>query len=430
MESSHPNQPESPVAPRDATTPSALYGVVFQSLVVLGGLAAFIYLLIFEGAASSPFVVAAAGLILLWPLREHKAVRALLLAGGFVISIWTLRRLGGVLGPFAFVFLLAYLLNPLVMYAHERFKVKRWITSLVLTLAFVGALVLFALLIVPSLVSQIENLATSVIDLISGLPQWVAEADVLNSMEAAGLIERETLIDQLTTFLPDQIGAIASRIPGAVSTLTRSVGALFALLTTIAIIPVLLFYILKDYTLIREAIVNLFPRFHGSRQYLAHTSKVVGNYLRGQLAISAIGAIIVTIPLVLFGVPFALVIGLLMGLLSMIPNLGAIITYIIGGLLMIAFGSIGDFFLVMGVLVGQSFLEQSVLTPNIMGQSVGLHPVLIIFSLFVFSAFFGLLGLLIAVPATALLVQVYKAYREDFVIDIEAPPKVIVADGD
>ena len=67
------------------------------------------------------------------------------------------------------------------------------------------------------------------------------------------------------------------------------------------------------------------------------------------------------------------------------------------------------------------------LTPNIMSQSVGLHPVLIIFSLFVFSTFFGFLGLLIAVPVTALLVQVYKAYREDFVIDIEAQPNLIVA---
>ena len=406
---------------------NTLYGVVFQSLVMFGGLVAFAFLLFVEGAAVSPLVVAAAGLILLWPLRAHKAVRALLLAGGFVLAIWTLGRLGGVLTPFVIVFLLAYLLNPLVTRAHERWKVKRWITSLVLTLAFIGLLVLFVLLIVPSLVGQIESLATGVIDLVSGLPQWVAEAEILNSLESAGLIEREALTQQLATFLPGQISAIAAGIPSAVASLTRSVGTLFALLTTIALIPVLLFYVLKDYMEIREALVNLFPRFRGTRNYLDQTSKVVGNYLRGQITISALGAIIVTIPLVIFGVPFALVIGLLTGLLNMIPNLGAILTYIIGGLLMLAFGSIGDFFIVMIVLVGQSFLEQSVLTPNIMGQSVGLHPVLIIFSLFVFSAFFGFLGLLIAVPVTALLVQVYKAYREEFVIDIEAQPSLIVA---
>ncbi len=428
MDRSRPEQSEISDEQSAASSQNALYGVVFQSIVGLGGLLAFVSLLIVEGAARSPLVVAAAGLILLWPLRSHKAVRTLLLAGGFVLGIWTLRRLGSVLVPFVIVFLLAYMLNPWVTGAHERFKVKRWISSLLLTLVFVGILVLFVLLIVPSLVGQIESLATSVINLISGLPQWVAETHVLDSLESTGLIERDALMEQLTTFLPGQISSIASSIPSAVASLTRSVGTLLALLTTIALIPVLLFYVLKDYTLIRETIVNLFPRFHGSRAYLSQTSKVVGNYLRGQLAISAIGAVIVTIPLVIFGVPFALVIGLLTGLLNMVPNLGAILTYIIGGLLMLAFGSIGDFFLVMGVLIGQSFLEQSVLTPNIMGQSVGLHPVLIIFSLFVFSAFFGLLGLLIAVPVTALLVQVYKAYREDFVIELEAKPNLAGAE--
>lgn len=427
MDSNPSHQVEPSAAQTGKPVPSGLYSVVFQSLVVLGGLSAFVFLLIVEGAALSPLVVAAAGLILLWPLREHKAVRALLMAGGFVVSIWVLRQLGGVLTPFAIVFLLAYLLNPLVTRAHERFKVKRWITSLVLTLVFIGVLVLFVLLIVPSLVGQIESLATAIIGLVSGLPQWVAEAEILNSLEAAGLIERDALTQQLATFLPGQISAIAAGIPSAVASLTRSVGTLFALLTTVALIPVLLFYILKDYVEIREAIINVFPRFRGTRNYLEHTSKVVGNYLRGQITISALGAIIVTIPLVIFGVPFALVIGLLTGLLNMIPNLGAILTYIIGGLLMLAFGSLGDFFVVMIVLVGQSFLEQSVLTPNIMGQSVGLHPVLIIFSLFVFSAFFGFLGLLIAVPVTALLVQMYKAFREDFVIDIEAQENLTVA---
>lgn len=399
---------------------------VFQSLAALGGLVAVVYLVLQEGATMSPFVVAAAGTILLWPFREHKAIKSLLLAGGFVLGLWVLQKLGGVLVPFVIVFLLAYLLNPSVTWAQERLKVKRWLSSLVLTLVFVGLMVLFILLIVPSLAGQMESLATSLIDLISGLPQWVAEAEILNSLERSGLIEREALTAQLATFLPNQISAIAAGIPSAVASLTRSVGTLFGLITWIALIPVLLFYVLKDYFEIRSALVAFFPRIKGNRTYLTHTSKVVGNYLRGQLTISALGAIIVTIPLLIFNVPFALVIGLLTGLLNMVPNLGAIMTYIIGGLLMLAFGTGFDFVLVMAVLVGQSFLEQSVLTPNIMGQSVGLHPVLIIFSLFVFSAFFGFLGLLIAVPTTALLVGIYKANKDEVVMDFQPPEDLIV----
>ncbi|MDX1438537.1 MAG: AI-2E family transporter, partial [Rubricoccaceae bacterium] len=218
--------------------------LTFQGLAVLGGLVAFVYLLIEQGAALSPLVVAAAGTILLWPLREHKAIRSILLAGGFILALWVMQILGGVLTPFAIVFLLAYLLNPAVTWAEKRWKVKRWLSALLLTLSFVGVLVLFVLLIVPSLVGQIESLATSLIELISGVPEWVAEADILDSLEAAGLIQRETLTSQLATFLPNQISAIAAGIPSAVASLSRSVGTLFGLLTTIALMPVLLFYIL------------------------------------------------------------------------------------------------------------------------------------------------------------------------------------------
>jgi predicted PurR-regulated permease PerM len=287
--------------------------------------------------------------------------------------------------------------------------------------------VLVVLLLVPSLVSQLQTLAADVIELAAGLPQWVAQAEILNDLDEAGIIEREQLMEQLGTFLPSQINAIAGLIPTAAATLTRSVGTLFGLLTTVALVPILLFYVLKDYPTIRDALVRLFPRYRGSRRYLGHTSRVVGNYLRGQITISLIDAIIVSVVLFVLGVPFALLIGVLTGFLNMIPNLGAIMTYIIGGLLMLAFGSTGDFLITLGVLVGISFLEQSVLTPNIMGHQVGLHPVLIIFSLFVFSALLGFLGLLIAVPATALLVGLYKSYREAFVLNFEGERAVVVS---
>jgi predicted PurR-regulated permease PerM len=399
--------------------------VVLQGLLVLGGLAAFLFLLLEYGAALNPLVVAAAGVILLWPLRRQPSVRALLLAGGFLLVLWLLQTLGGVLAPFAVVFVLAYLLNPAVTGAQARWRVPRWATSLGLTLVVVGVLVLFVLLLVPSLVGQLQVLAARAIELAAGLPQWVANAEALDMLDEAGVIEREQLMEQLGTFLPGQINALAGQIPAAAAALTRSVGTLFGLLTTVALVPILLFYVLKDYTTIREALVNLFPRYRGNRRYLTHTSTVVGNYLRGQITISLIDAVIVSVVLTIFGVPFALLLGLLTGFLNMIPNLGAIMTYIIGGLLMLAFGTWGDLAITMAVLVGVSFLEQSVLTPNIMGHQVGLHPVLIIFSLFVFSALLGFLGLLIAVPVTALLVGVYKAYRHQLVLDFEAERAVV-----
>ena len=400
--------------------------VVLQGLLVLGGLAAFLFLLIEYGAALNPLVVAAAGLILLWPMRRQAPVRALLLAGGFLLAMWLLRTLGGVLAPFVVVFILAYLLNPAVTGAQARWRVPRWASSLALTLLVVGLLVLFILLLVPTLVSQLQSLASDVIELVTGLPQWVAQAKILDDLDEAGIVDRTALMQQLGTFLPGQINALVGQIPEAAATLTRSVGTLIGLLTTVALVPILLFYVLKDYPVIREALVGLFPRFRGNRRYLSHTSAVVGNYLRGQITISLIDAVLVSVALFVFGVPFALVLGLLTGFLNMIPNLGAIMNYVLGGLLMLAFGTTGDFIVTMAVLVGISFLEQSVLTPNIMGHQVGLHPVLIVLSLFVFSALLGFIGLLVAVPVTALLIGVYKAYRDQFDLDIEAERTVVI----
>ena len=142
-------------------------------------------------------------------------------------------------------------------------------------------------------------------------------------------------------------------------------------------------------------------------------SGIVGNYLRGQLTISAIAALNVTIALLLFDVPFALLIGLLGGLLNMIPTLGILLTNIVGVLLAIIFGDpwLVDVIIVVAVLGAQSLLEQTVLTPNILSYQVGLHPVLILLSLFVFGYFLGVLGLIVAVPVTALVVTAYETYR-------------------
>jgi predicted PurR-regulated permease PerM len=181
---------------------------------------------------------------------------------------------------------------------------------------------------------------------------------------------------------------------------------------------VILFYTLKDYPYIKRALIGLFPTLEGRRDYLIDAGSIVGNYLRGQLIISAIATINVSFWLLIGGVPFWLLIGLLAGLLNFIPNLGAIITMILGVFIALTAGGWVKALIVVIVLLGQSFLEQSVLTPNIMSHQVGLHPLLILLSLLVFGSFFGIFGLLIAVPATAIMVTGYRAYREELTLEL------------
>jgi len=237
---------------------------------------------------------------------------------------------------------------------------------------------------------------------------------VLDNLEAAGLINKEEAINQLTVFIQQQAG----QLPEAIRQVLQSLGSLLGLITTLALVPVILFYTLKDYPYLKRSLIELFPTREGRRDYLIDAGSIVGNYLRGQLIISAIAAVNVSFWLLIGGVPFWLLIGLLAGLLNFVPNLGAIITMVIGVFVAFAFGGWVKAFIVLVVLLGQSLLEQSVLTPNIMSHQVGLHPVLILLSLLAFGSFLGIFGLLIAVPVTAILVTAYKAFREELTLEL------------
>lgn len=410
-----------PDAPRGKPQARTASLTAFETVLIAGGFVLFLVLLYkmeFPGGDDSflsPILIAGAGAILLWPLRTHRTVRALMLAGGFLLLIWFMDTVSPILIPFALVYLLAYFLNPVVEFLNRRYSVQRWMSSLVVTSIAIGSLVAVVLILAPNVASQIESLAGRAVNGLESARQWLATTTLLDNMEDAGFINRQEALGQLTQFIQNQIG----QFPDAVRQLMQSLGSLFSVITIVALIPVILFYTLKDYPHIRDALFELFPTFGGRRDYLVNACNIVGNYLRGQLIISTVAAINVSFWLFLGGVPFWLLIGLLNGLLNFIPNLGAILTMFIGVFIAFVFGGWVKVVIVIVVLLGQGFLEQSVLTPNIMSYQVGLHPIVVLLALLIFGSFLGLFGLLIAVPATAILVTAYKAYREELTLDLD-----------
>ncbi|HEX8385254.1 MAG TPA: AI-2E family transporter, partial [Rubricoccaceae bacterium] len=289
---------------------------------------------------------------------------------------------------------------------------------LAVTLAVVGVLAGGLVWLVPTLVGQAEALATGAIGLARRLPQILEQSPFLGRLEASGVVDRERLLGQLSAVVPQQAQALAGRVPALIGLVTKQVGALLGLVTTAALLPVLLFYMLKDFPRLRDGAVSLLPRVGGRREYLGEVGRVFGSYLRGQLAISAASAILVGVPLFLFGVPFSLLLGLAAGLLNLVPSIGSILTYVLGVVLMLAFGTTTDLLVVLGVLAAQAVVEQAILTPHIMSQQVDLHPVVILLALFVSGALFGLVGLLLAVPGAALVASAVRAHREAVVLDV------------
>lgn len=421
-----------PPSPDDRTAATQRL-TAFETTLLAGGVLLFVVLLyemlVLERFLTPP-LTAVAALILLWPLRTHRAAKAILAAGAFLMAMWFLEEVSGILVPFVTVYLLAYIFDPVVTHVRGRYGVPRWATSLGVTLLLVGIVTLFIFLVVPSIVNQIEVLAERLVGTIGVVRNWLVTTSVLDNLEETGLIDKADLTQRLTVFVQEQAAALASSIPNAVQRVASSIGTLLGLITTLTLIPVILFYTLKDYPYIKRRIVELFPTFGGRRDYLVKAGGIVGSYLRAQLIISAIAAFNVSVALLLFNAPFALLIGITAGVLNMIPQLGIIITNVFAVLIALIFGDpwFVDVIVVLAVLFGQSLLEQMVLTPHIMSYQVGVHPVLILLSLFVFGYFLGIFGFLIAVPTTALIMAVYKTYRDTLSFDFGRRHEGLVMD--
>ncbi|MEF8815800.1 MAG: AI-2E family transporter [Salinibacter sp.] len=397
-----------------------LRGLAFEAVLVAGGVVLFLVMLYEmhtpppENGFLSPALVGLAGVVLLWPLRGHKAVRALLLSGGLLLLLWTLDKVSRVLVPFAAVYLLAYLLNPLVEQLKRRYQVPRWLPSLVVTSVVVGVFVLFILILAPNIATQAQALSDRVLGTVQNLRAWLEASTVLDTLEGAGLLQKQEVIAQAQALIKEQAG----RLPSAVEEVVSSLGSFLGVVTLLALVPVILFYTLKDYPTVQSALVDLFPTAGGRRDYLVEAGSIVGRYFRGQLLISTIATINVSALLFLFNIPFWLLIGLLAGLLNLIPQIGALITMVVGALVALILGSWLKALIVIAVLLGEGLLEQSVLTPNILSYQVGLHPLLVLFSLLVFGTLLGVFGLLIAVPVTAILLTGYRACREELTLDL------------
>ncbi|MFB6271375.1 MAG: AI-2E family transporter [Salinibacter sp.] len=362
----------------------------------------------------TPPLVGLAGVILLWPVRHYKTARALLLSGGLLLLLWTVSKVSRVLIPFGVVYLLAYLLNPLVERLEERYRVPRWLPALFVTALLGGVLALVVFILAPNVADQTQALSNRVLNAMRSLRTWLEASTLLDTLQEAALLQKEEVIAQIQTLIKEQ----AARLPQAIQDLVSSLDSVLGLLTLLALTPIIFFYTLRDYPTVQSALVDLFPTAGGHRNYIVKAGSIVGRYFRGQLLICLIAAFNVSVLLFLFDIPFWLLIGLLAGLLNLIPQIGALITMTIGALVALLLGSWTKAAIVILVLLGEGFLEQSVLTPNILSYQVGIHPLLVLFSLLVFGTLFGVLGLLIAVPVTTILLTGYRAFQEEFTLDL------------
>ena len=302
--------------------------------------------------------------------------------------------------PFVAGMGVAYFLDP-VADRLEKWGFSRTLaTSFITSVFFVGVIVLLILL-VPLLEGQ-------VVAFIGRLPGY---AEALREYAGPLLVRLEASLSAGDMeSLGEAAGAYAGQAIKWVGALLANVWsggvALFQLLSLVVITPLVSFYLLRDWDRIVEQIDAYLPRksAHVIHEQIGKIDRTVAGFVRGQATVCFILAVYYAVGLSLVGLEFGLLIGLGTGLISFIPYFGMMMGLAAGfGVALAQFSDIGSIALVAGVFAVGQVMEGNFLTPNLVGERIGLHPVWIIFALLAGGTLFGLTGILLAVPAAAVI---------------------------
>lgn len=337
------------------------------------------------------------------PVREQLtywgAATAILL-----LMLWFL---GNVLLPFVLGGALAYFLDP-VADRLERLGLSRIAATATITLVSVLIFVIVALLIIPSFIDQ-------ALQLVNVAPEFARNL-------SAFLIERfPTLLDENSTLRQsiDSIGAtIQSRGAELLETALSSAVSLVNVLVLLVIVPVVAVYLLLDWDNMIAEIDSLLPRDHAPtiRRITKEIDSTLSSFIRGMGTVCLILGTYYAVALMLAGLQFGLVVGAIAGLVTFIPYLGALIggTLAIGLALFQFWGDWMAIGTVAAIFVVGQVIEGNVLTPKLVGSSVGLHPVWLLLALSVFGSLFGFVGMLVAVPVAATIGVIARFGTEQY----------------
>ncbi|OGT20509.1 MAG: AI-2E family transporter [Gammaproteobacteria bacterium RBG_16_57_12] len=341
------------------------------------------------------------------PAAERWAVLAGVLIGGGLIYL-----LAPILTPFLVSAILAYLCDPLVDRL-QRYKLSRTVAVVVVYLLLFFLVLLLLLVLVPVLYQQL-------VALIQSIPAYLelAQNTVLPWLaQQLGLAPDTFDMGHLKQLLSEQWQAAGSVLKDVIGSVLYSGMTALSWIMNLVLIPVVTFYLLRDWDVMLARLHELLPRsWEPDVVRLArNTDEVLGAFMRGQMLVMlALGAIY-ALGLWLVGREFALLIGMLAGLLSFVPYLGLVVGILVAGVAgLMQFHDIVHLLLIAGVFVVGQLLEGMVLTPKLVGDRIGLHPVAVIFAVLAGAQLFGFVGVLLALPVAAVAMVLLRFAQERY----------------
>jgi predicted PurR-regulated permease PerM len=342
---------------------------------------------------------------------QKRAAAWILIAIAVALALWLL---GPVITPFAVASVLAYALTPLVdrLDALGRGRIPRVLAVLLVELLFILALAGLVLMTVPILAKELpqmrEQLPVLVDTLDRNLRPWLAEYGIRVSLDLVSL--KAQALKYLNANYEE---TFYSLLPS----LKLGGGVALTVVFNVVLIPVALFYLLMDWERLVAKLLELVPPGARPRfdSFTDEADQVLGQYLRGQSLVMLIMAVFYSTGLSLFGLDLALPIGLFTGLAMFIPYIGFGIGLALATLAgLLQFMSIKALVMVAVVYGIGQVIEGFFVTPRLVGKRIGLHPLAVIFALLAFGQLFGFVGVLVALPASAVLLVAMRRLRASY----------------
>lgn len=320
-------------------------------------------------------------------------------AGLVALAAYLLARLRGVIPPVILAIILAYALAPTVGFLQRRFKIPRWIATLMVYSQLVAVVVLVPALLVPTIVGRLQLLLAALEQILATLESYLGEAVVIGGVT----IDGAQLIEQVIVTLRNLIQPVFSRTLGiAFELLSSFVMGVFVL--------VISFYLVKDSAKLRAWLRSLPPPEYQTdfRRLWHEINAIWGSFFRGQFILSLVVGTGFTVVGTIIGLPFALAMGVLAGLMEFLPTVGHSLWMIVAALLATFQGSTWIpipnwvfLLLVVGLHAAFAQFDLNYLIPRIIGRRVQLHPLVIILGIIAGASVAGVLGVFLAAPTIA-----------------------------
>ncbi len=384
-------------------------GIIIAAVLI----AAFLYWAGLLVGGIVPLILWGSAMVFLVPLRQRSELaRRLTLWANVLFALWIVTELGALLLPFGVSFFIAYVLDPVVARA-ERWRLPRWLSALIINALLVGIVVLVAVFVAPLVWTQLQDIVKSISSFVTASQQFLESRQFYRWLGSLG-IPSSQVRSLVQDYVIPRLEGISQYLFSLVIAFLEGAAGIAAQLVNVVLVPLLTFYFLVDLPKLKRLIVKVLslrsPRVLAD---LRAIDAIVRAYITGQLITATFVGVSAVVAFSIAGIPYGAILGVLCGLLNPIPYVGLLASLLVASVTIILANPphpLIDIITAAIIVNVLHFLAAYIIDPRVTGTRVGLHPVLLIAALFVFGHFFGFLGLIVAVPITAVLMMYFTRW--------------------